>query len=515
MCAVLNIIVKEGIPVNKKGLKIAIAILTILVLIIPSNLFNNHALTVNADVKEDKKHTTLTADRSYEEYLSEYDHGSKKTGKEVVINYKDLIDANQYEALQGHDGSEGISVISPEEGTMKWQFDVPEAGFYNIELEYYTYEGKGMNIERELRINDEVPFRSAQYISFTRVWENVEDIKKDANDNEIKPFQTEVPSWQTKYFTDFLGYEKEPFQFYFTKGENTIELTSVQDSMLIRSMTLKHSNEVPTYSELLKEYEEKNYKKVELDEVIKIQAEHAKYKSDPMLYPTFDRSSVATEPSHPTKIRLNTIGGESWKSVGQWLSWDVEVPESGLYEIGMKYWQNTKSGAYVARTLKIDGEVPFKEVDGIRYHYKSKWQVDELGDENPYLFYLEKGSHEISLEVSLGDLAEIIEVVEVNLRTLNEAYREMLMIIGSTPDVFRDYNLEKRTPKALEKLAEAEEKLKSVTAELAKQSSGKGVSSSTLEALIHRLERMTKDPRKIPENWSSFEKNLSSLGAWT
>lgn len=505
---------KEGIPVNKKGLKIVIAILTILVLIMPTTTFPNRALTVNANVKDDKMETKVTGNRSYEEYLSKYDQDSRKIEKEIVINYNDLMDADQYEILQNYDGRKGISVISPEEGTMKWEFDVEQAGLYNIELEYYTYKGKGMNIERELRINGDVPFRSAQYLSFTRVWQNVEDIKEDSNGNEIKPFQVEIPTWQSEYFTDFLGYEKEPFQFYFKKGKNTIELASVQDSMLIRSLTLKQSKEVPTYSEILKEYEKKNYQKVELGEVIKIQAEHARYKSDPMLYPTYDRSSVATEPSHPTKIRLNTIGGESWKSVGQWLSWEVEVPESGLYEVGMKHWQNTKSGTYVARTLKVDGEIPFKEVDGIRYNYNTKWQVDELGDENPYLFYLEKGKHEITLEVSLGDLAGIIQIVESNLRTLNEAYREMLMIIGSTPDVFRDYNLEKRTPVAIEKIAEAEKSLKRVTAELTKQSAGKGVSSATLEALIRQLERMTKDPRKIPENWSSFETNLSSLGAW-
>lgn len=505
---------KEGNPVNKKYFKFTFLTLIVLILTLPFHEPANYVWANDSKEDLEKEISQLGTDRSYEDYLATYKKANQVTDQEVVIDYKNILDAEQYKVLENHDGYSGKAVVSPEEGSIKWEFDVEQEGFYNIELEYYTYEGKGMNIERELHINGDVPFRSAQYLSFTRVWENVEDIKMDANGNEIKPFQTEVPSWQKSYFTDFLGYEKDPFQFYFKKGKNSIELISIQDSMAIGTMTLKQSKLVPTYSELLEEYEEKGYEKVKLPELIKLQAEHAIYKSDPMLYPTFDRSTGATEPSHPTKIRLNTIGGESWKNFGQWLTWEVDVPKSGLYEIGMKYWQNIKSGSYVSRTLRIDGEIPFQEVDGIRYNYSSKWQVNELGDKTPYFFYLEEGKHEIKLEVSLGDLAEIIQVVESDLRELNEAYREMLMIIGSTPDIFRDYSLEKRTPEAIEKIAKAEKSLKAVAAELTEQSLGKGVSTATLEALIRQLERMTKDPRKIPENWSSFETNLSSLGAW-
>src|SRR5699024_7853883 len=108
-----------------------------------------------------------------------------------------------------------------------------------------------------------------------------------------------------------------------------------------------------TYEEKLKEYQANDYKVVELDLPIKIQGEHAELKSDAMLYPTFDRSTPATEPSHHSKIRLNTIGGDSWKSMGQWVTWKVDVPETGLYQFGVKFWQNVKSGSYTSRTLKI------------------------------------------------------------------------------------------------------------------------------------------------------------------
>ena len=39
-----------------------------------------------------------------------------------------------------------------------------------------------------------------------------------------------------------------------------------------------------------------------------IQAENTKEKSSSMLYPTSDRTTPATQPSHPSHVRLNTIG---------------------------------------------------------------------------------------------------------------------------------------------------------------------------------------------------------------
>ena len=464
----------------------------------------------SAAEKKPTEKETIT--NSYEEYLEEVK--DKRPDETIVIDYQNLLDHENYETLESYEGRDGISVVSPEEGTMKWEFDVEEAGLYNVEIEYYPYKGKGMNIERELRINGEIPFRNAQYLSFTRVWKDATKIEQDGNENDIRPSQVEEPKWQTTYFHDYLGYEQEPFQFHFEKGKNTIELTSIQDTMLIRSLILKQHEEIPTYEELKAHYKKNNYQKVKLDQEIKVQAEQADFKSDPMLYPTYDRSTPATEPSDPTKMRLNTIGGDTWKRVGQWLIWEVEVPESGLYEMGLKYWQNLKSGSYAARTLKIDGKIPFKEMENISFNYDAEWQVNKLEGDEPYFFYLEKGKHEIQLEVSLGALAETISTVETDLINLNQAYRELLMIIGSTPDLFRDYQLEKRTPEALKKLKGAKESLEKVSADLTKKTSRKGMTTATLDTLVIQLGQMVQDPRTIPERWTSFQNNLSSLGAW-
>ncbi|MCU9612642.1 extracellular solute-binding protein [Caldibacillus lycopersici] len=452
---------------------------------------------------------------TYQDYLDKHPTITRPD-EEIVIEAADYVNGSpEPEMYENYEGMSGTSIYSSEEGSIKWEVDVPEAGYYNIEIAYFPIKGKDMNIERQLKINGEVPFDGAKYLSFSRVWANEAEIKKDENGNHRRPSQVEKPKWMTTYLKDYMGYEEEPYLFYFDKGLNTIELESVQDMMLIRTITLKQMDKIPTYEELKSSYENNNYELVKLDDNIKKQAELAELKSDAMLYPTYDRSSPATEPSDPSKIRLNTIGGETWKNVGQWLTWEIDVPENGLYEIGLKYWQNSKSGRYVSRTLLIDGEVPFKEMQNLKFPYSSDWNVMTIGDgQSPYVFYLEEGKHEITLEVSLGDLAGMISEVEDSLFQLNAAYRQMLMVIGNTPDVFRDYQLEKKMPEVLEVLNQQRTVLENVSSQLAEESGRKGITTSTLDTLVVQLGSMYEEPESIPERWAAFKTNLSSLGAW-
>ena len=115
--------------------------------------------------------------------------------------------------------------------------------------------------------------------------------------------------------------------------------------MVIDYIKLYQVKEIPTYEEVKAEYEKMGYQ--ETDGVqIKIQGEEADLKSAPTLYPINDRSSPTTEPYDISKIRMNTIGGHNWRWPGQWISWNVEVPEDGLYNLGVKYKQNMLRGFF-------------------------------------------------------------------------------------------------------------------------------------------------------------------------
>lgn len=454
---------------------------------------------------------------SYEEYLKKQE-GIAPGSEDIILEGGAFTEASDdFKRTEQFKDWESSAVLTEEEGSVTWTVEVPEAGWYQLLIDYYPMEGKNGTIERELSINGEIPFDGAKYLEFTRRWENAEEIQKDARENELKPRQQEAPQWMAAYASDSTGYYTEPFRFYFQKGENTLTLTSVKEPMAIGRITLTRKSEASAYASYIETKKASGAKEAVLAEAIKVQGESAVLKSHSTLYPSSDRSSPATEPYHASKMRMNIIGGVNWQNNGQWITWKFEVPEDGLYEIALKYRQNIKSGVTVVRSLKLDGETPFAEASELKFYYGSDWKIKSLGEEKPYQFYLEQGEHELTMEITLGsELAEILRETDEIVAALNSAYRQMLMVIGSSPDSLRDYQLELKTPEALKLLASQYEKLLALNTRVEAYTQGsKGMDSAAFDKLINQLKIMTADASKVAKQWAAFKDNIASLASWS
>lgn len=454
----------------------------------------------------------------YEDYLAEHkDASSPQT--EIIVNGGDFTSASDsFKRMDDYMGSRTSVVLTEEEGSVTWDVLVAESGFYNILLNYYPMEGKNNTIERELYINGEIPFNGAQYLEFSRSWENASDIIRDSRDNDVRPKQQEMRAWQDKYISDSDGYYRESYKFYFEKGLNQITFVSVKEPMAIGKIILTREKEKASYQEYLTSAKASGAKEAALPQTIKIQGEDAILKSDSTLYPISDRTSPLSEPYHASKTRLNTIGGNNWKAIGQWITWELEIPEDGLYEIAVKYRQNIKSGVTVIRDLKIDRETPFQEAGELLFYYKNDWQITVLGNESEsYLFYLTKGVHTITMEANLGaEMADILRIANESIYSLNLAYRQLLMVIGSSPDAMRDYQLEQKTPEALRIIEEQYFIIEELAKRVDEYSKGsKGSDSAAIDNLLNQLKLMYTKPETIAKQWSAFKDNIVSLGSWT
>ena len=284
---------------------------------------------------------------------------------------------------------------------------------------------------------------------------------------------------------------------------------------MISSLRLLQAKDVPTYTEIKAEYAKRGYQATE-GIFIKVQGQHAKYKSDPTLYPVFDQGDPTVEPYHPAEIRLNTIGGWRWQTAGQWITWDVEVSESGLYMIAIKAKQNENRASYSNRKLYINGQLPFDEVKAIPFCYSDHYQMRVLAgdDDEPYLFYLERGTNEIKLEVVLGGVAELLRRAERSLFELNNLYRKILMITSPNPDPLRDYQLEKRIPSVLENLLIQADEIEQIADALEDYTQQRGGNVALLRDLVRQLRDMAERPHTIPTRLGAYRDNIASLGAW-
>ena len=171
-------------------------------------------------------------------------------------------------------------------------------------------------------------------------------------------------------------------------------------------------------------------------------------------------------------------------------------------------------GIYSTRRLAIDGKVPFKEMENVPFRYSSDYRIDVLGGKEPYLFHLEKGKHVLTLTASLGEFAPLIQEVEDSLYNLNSAYRKILMITGTTPDPFRDYQVDKKIPDLLDMLKAERERLERISARIVELSGGTGDQEALLKTMAQQLESMIGEPDTIPKRLAAYKTNTGGLGTW-
>lgn len=452
---------------------------------------------------------------AYEQYLEKYPDADRPD-RTIRIEGEAFSEAGggSFEIADRFMGLDGKAVLTPETGTISWNVRIEDPGFYNIRIHYYPLEGTSAAIERSFAINGEIPFKGAELLLFDRVWVNREDeIRRDDRGNDIRPRQIESPRWMTASFRDSEWYYEDPYLFYFDEGDQVISLKALREPMAIDYIELYREKEIPTYEQVKASYKERGLRPVE-NQMIIVQGEAASGKSSPTLYPISDRSSPAVVPYHVSKIRMNAIGGNNWKLPGQWIEWEIEVPEDGLYQIALKRKQNQLRGVYATRSLMIDGEYPFREMKRIRFNFNRDWQMDVLGGEEPYLFYLTKGTHRIRMIVTLGEFAPLLKTIESSVLQLNEIYRKILMITSHSPDPFRDYQLEKRIPEMTGIFREQAEIIRSVADYLKEVTGEQSDKVAALLSMVVQLEDMAKRPETVARRLDTFKVNVGALGTW-
>lgn len=424
-----------------------------------------------------------------------------------------LIKAAMYSQGTGSLSVRDETLLTGADSYVTWKFVVPQTGLYNLTFRYYPTISKGGAIERTLYLDGKIPYQQAAYLRFSRIYTDAEEgIVEDGNGNDLRPEQVESPRWITWMMRDSNEYIRENLKLYLTAGEHTLSLEAVKEELQLDTIEFSQAEEPEAYDAYQKEISGQASGGETLQWV---EAEEPQEKSNFTIYPLFDKKSPATYPQDPIKVRLNTIGGGKWAAAGQWISWQVDIQESGYYQIAPRYRQDTYAGGYVSRRLEIDGKCPFEEAEAIRFNYTDKWRIDPLGDgEQPFVFYLEKGIHTVTMSVVMGDMAEVLRRVNNTLTGLNADYRRILMLTGTSPDIYRDYDFENLIPDVLEDLQARSEELQEVVRLLEQETGIKGDYTVQLNKLVILLDKIKEDPENISGLFTTFKDSLASLGTW-
>ncbi len=452
---------------------------------------------------------------SYEEYLNlsgyngtmsndkiDVDISSFETSEEAVASYQDQ------------------NIVTNDMGLVTWDFNVKKAGFYNLKVTYSPYEGTNSNIERKILIDGEMPYKGLDQIVFNQKFDNTGgEAITIKNNNEIRPISTKVDFTESTYVTDSLKRNLSPYVFYLEPGKHTLTFEAIREPIEIKEIVFETAPATELYADKIETL--KSEYPVYEGEVLTYQAERieggttAVYKSTQGIGNTTDYANPVTEPFHPYYIKLNTIGGKTWRQPGEYIEWEIDVPEKGLYNISFRAKQNINRGVSSFRALYVNGEIPYQEAEKIGFTFNGDFQnyVLESNGET-MLVPLEAGKNTIRLESNIGDFAESLGTIENSLTVLNDLYRQTIQITGLSPDKFIDYEIDKKVPTFAPTLAEQSEILFGVVDDLVEITGEKGEKTVLIETMAFQAQRLSENPEDVILEISTFKNNISSLGNW-
>lgn len=526
-----------------------------LVTSIPAGDYREYLLTkvgLDVNIYDDTKEGDV------EEFASRLESNQPKTNNPIELGYEGATiveGGDKFEKGKTYiiDGKEVKGYYTDDNGSLQWEFDVPTAGFYYINLDYIIpsksgSSNNGSNAERALYVNDQLLFDALGSLNFYRIYRDNKtaieyylangELPVDLKGNNLKPSQEEIPNVRRQEFLqDDTGYVQDPYLVYFNAGVNTLKIESIREELVIFNISICQTADysVETYENYVAKHEA-NGVKLASGYIQTYEAEDSSIRksSSPTLYPISDRNSSANTPSDPVLQKYNAVGGSKWSNAGEYLEWTVNVPEDGFYYIAFRTKQDLSRGLFTTRKLYVNGEVPFREAENCRFYYDSKYSITKLGDSdgNAFKVYLQKGNNDIKLKATVGDYGNLISQVQLVVDDLNDLYLRIISITTANPDEYQEYNLygenarlepDSKGRTMEEIFSDAAKTLNTVSTQLTEITGEKSTYNNTLDELVlqigdeingKKIDGFAANPRNVTKDLAAFKTNLSALGTW-
>lgn len=448
----------------------------------------------------------------YSAVLSQWE----KNGMKSPENFSKTISPNELTTngslLEQNDSKEytgQVLQVKPRED-FSFQVEVEEEGLYEINMDYLPLTSGLASNEADFKVNGKYPYYEARRVVFSTLWTNETlDFATDRYGNQVVPSQKQEYIWQNMYLTDASKSEEGNLKIHLNKGVNTIEFTQKSGEVLIGNIEVTSEEKIMSYEEYANKY---SNEKLVNNSIITIEAEKNTYKNDTGARQNVSRDTEAL-PYDTHKQLLNTFGGESWSKGGQTVYYEVNIPESGLYNLAFKVKQNFKAETSVYRKITIDNKVPFKEAGRVNFENSSKWQTVVLGNENPYGVYLEKGKHLIGLEADSTIYASLITTINNVMGEINKLSLDVKKLVGSNDDRFRDWEILEFIPDVQDQLNGMANDIEVEYNKAVELNGGNTESQGfiSLRRAMDTLRKLAEEPNELPNNLGQLSEGSSSV----
>ncbi|WP_051685306.1 extracellular solute-binding protein [Clostridium sp. KNHs205] len=389
--------------------------------------------------------------------------------------------------------------------TGSFLIDAPEDAVYCISFDYLNDSDSILPVQMTLSVNGEVPFYEASRLVFENTWVDKGEISYDRYGNELVSVPDKLVRWENKYIMDASYRYSTPLAVELKKGENQLDLTVSEGSILLGNIYLEAEPQV---------LEEVQREPAEGNNLIIVEAEDAAYRNDSSIRPSSEFDTALTPYKTSNKV-LNILDGASFKEAGQSVTYEFNTEQAGWYNIGFAYKQSDKADFPVFADILIDGKLLETLFKAYPFAYTRSYKNMTVKNENKdnASVYLEAGPHTLTLTINGDNTRNVLETVDRIMSEINDLALEITKVAGKNKDKYRDLNLVKYIPDVQERLINWAEQLEALQdgVKIYNPKVKKIAAFSPLSVASSRLRSLAKEPNNIPYRINELAQSTNSV----
>ncbi len=384
---------------------------------------------------------------------------------------------------------------------------VETTGLYALQTTYISRTTSIKPIRARLSVNGRFPYDDATRYELPTLWQQDSQINQDRFGNDIVPRSTQVYQPLSFEFVDNVGLYQDPMLVLLEAGMNTLELNLIDGALDLLTFTVHGLPKLPSYDD----YRQTHAGSMP-EGLIHLQGEDITLKNDPSIRSGNHRGLTVT-PFALMESRLNVLDGSTFSAGRQAVFYDIEVPQTGYYQLSFKVLQNGMINTHVYRDISINGTVPFAQARHIEIPFSRQFQYftpEHAGE--PLLFYLEAGTQTIGLHVDMTSIRPVYLGILDLMRRMNQTTLDIQKVTGNQLDANRDWDLLDYMPDLVAELDRYIADLEAVyNAWVSYHGTGSSPITTALRQSVDRMRRIASEPDELPRNMNLFSVGSGSI----
>ena len=444
----------------------------------------------------------VSSDYMYTDYLMYLDKGYG-TGSYAA---SPAGTAERYEPAGNQPVYEGSAVVLDYEESAEYKVNVDKPGVYYLAADYYSAGNTYLDYTVEVRVNGEPQYQEWKTVEFSLYWQDSEaEYLKDRYGDEIAPTQERVNQWYRTYLYNNTYSTTHPLYMTLEAGENEITLINhSNDGLALGTLYVEAPiNNIPAYEQYRQQYADKQL--VSKPETLQISAtEYTTKNSAEIIY-----NSTANPAMTPYDAEYKLLNTLSWTKPGNEISYELNVETSGLYKLGFHY-MNDKEEFNSYESIRIDGEIPFKELECYAFPYSDGgWANEVLSDKdgNPYYIYLTAGTHTLTIRAELAPVIEAWRYGQLIAEHVTQFSLDIKKISGQEADKYRTWKMTQYIPEIPDYLAAYKTIIQHIRYQLQEESEF-GINGALL-SYLDKAEVFIDDMAEYPDEIALYVTSLT------